>query len=310
MATFEQYYSMLNSEQKEVVDLLDGPVLVLAGPGTGKTELLSIRAANIIRTGKAAPENILVLTFTNAAARAMRERLARIIGQKGYDVEVETFHSFANSIVLESEEAIDHVKDKVELSDVERVRALRYILDNVKGAAALRPFGSPYIHLSEIGTRISELKKEGIKPREFKESLKSIKPDGINLEEKHIARLAALGEIYERYEKLKDEDARIVFDARGRIDYDDMILIALETLGREKDLKDRLTRHYRYVMVDEYQDTNGVQLELLFSLLDKGKPNLCCVGDDDQSIFRFQGATLSNFRKLEEKLPALKKVTL
>jgi len=307
---FRQCYGSLNNEQKKAVDAVDGPLLVLAGPGTGKTQLLSIRAANIIRQGKASPGNILILTFTNAAARTMRERLASIIGHDGYNVEVETFHSFANSIVLESEESIRYVKDKIEMSEVEKVKALEHIIDNVKGAEALRPFGAPYIHRKEIERRISDLKNEGITPDDFKKSLKGLRPDGINLEEKHIPRLEALSLVYENYEKLKDEDCAVLFDERGRIDYDDMILIALEALRSNKELRDMFRGQYRYIMVDEYQDTNGAQLELLFAILDPASANICCVGDDDQAIYRFQGATLSNFRVLKERLPSLKTVAL
>jgi len=301
---------ILNKEQKEAVLALDGPVLIVAGPGTGKTQLLSVRAANIIKSGRALPENILIVTFTNAAARAMRERLAMIMGPDGYSVEVETFHSFANSIVLESEEALDYVKDKINLTDVERIRSLEYILDNVSGVEPLKPFGSPYTHLGKIKSRISELKNEGITPEEFKKKLKNISPDGVDLEEKHIRRLRALSLIYEKYEALKDAESALLFDARGRKDYDDMILIAIEALGKEKGLRDTFHKQYKYIMVDEYQDTNGAQLELLFHILPGSSPNLCCVGDDDQAIYRFQGATLSNFRILRKKFPSLKTIVL
>jgi len=308
--TFRSHYQKLNKEQKKVVDHIDGPLLVLAGPGTGKTQLLSVRAANIIRLEKAAPENILILTFTNAAAREMRERLASIIGHDGYNVEVETFHSFANSIVLESEWAIKYVKDKIDINDVEKVKAIQHILDNVKGVEALRPFGVPYIHLGEILSRISELKNEGISPEELVSRLKGFKADGINVEEKHVPRLKALAVIYDKYEKLKDEERTVLFDERGRKDFDDMILIALEALRSEKELRRAFNRQYRYIMVDEYQDTNGAQLELLFHVLDPKAPNICCVGDDDQAIYRFQGATLSNFRTLRERLSGLETITL
>ncbi|MFQ5953263.1 MAG: ATP-dependent helicase, partial [Candidatus Omnitrophota bacterium] len=126
----------------------------------------------------------------------------------------------------------------------------------------------------------------------------------------HMTRLNALAIIYENYEKLKNEDCDILFDERGRIDYDDMILIALDALKKDKDLRDSFVSQYRYIMVDEYQDTNGAQLELLFAILDPDTKNICCVGDDDQAIYRFQGATLSNFRILKKRLPSLKTVAL
>ena len=308
--TFSEYYNQLNKEQKKAVDALDGPLLVLAGPGTGKTQLLSVRAANIVRKKKASPENILILTYTNAAAGAMRERLARIIGDDGYDVVVETFHGFANSVILESEGAIDFIKDRIPLEDVDKVRAIQHILDSEKGAMELRPFGSPYIHRNEIESRISELKNEGISPGEFKTEVKGLKPYGDVLEDKDITRLKALSVIYEEYEKLKVGGKAGLFDERGRYDTDDMILIALEALKSEKELRDSFRREFKYIMVDEYQDTNGAQLELLFSVLDSDNPNLCCVGDDDQAIYRFQGATLSNFRTLKKRLSDVKTISL
>ncbi len=301
---------VLNKEQKEAVLALNGPVLIVAGPGTGKTQLLSARASNIVKKGKALPENILIITFTNAAARAMRERLAAIMGPDGYSVEVETFHSFANSIVLESEAALNYVKNKIDMTEVEKIRALEYILDNVSGTEPLKPFGAPYVHLREIQSRISELKNEGVTPKEFKGYLGGISPDGINVEEKHIKRLRALSLIYEKYEALKDAESALLFDNRGRKDYDDMILIAIEALGKEKSLRDTFSKQYKYIMVDEYQDTNGAQLALLFHILSGTSPNLCCVGDDDQAIYRFQGATLSNFRILRKKFPSLKTIVL
>ncbi len=310
MKAFQEHYDKLNAEQKRAVDTTEGALLILAGPGTGKTQLLSLRAANIILRKKCDPENILIVTFTNAAARAMRERLASVIGHDGYNVEVETFHSFANSVVLESEGAIKYVRDKIDMTEVEKVRALEYILDNIKGAGELKPFGAPYIHIREIQNRISELKNEGIAPDDLKKQLKDLRPDGINLEEKHVSRLKALSVIYEKYEELKDKECALLFDERGRKDYDDMILIALNAFRRETELREAFSRQYKYIMVDEYQDTNGAQLELLFAILDPGAPNLCCVGDDDQSIYRFQGATLSNFRVLKERIPFLETIVL
>ncbi|MBU1084624.1 MAG: ATP-dependent DNA helicase [Candidatus Omnitrophota bacterium] len=307
---FKEYYSLLNGEQRTAVDAVDGPLLVLAGPGTGKTQLLAVRAANILNKKKVDPENVLILTFTNAATRAMRERLAIIMGHEGYNVTVETFHSFSNSIVLESEAAIAYVKEKIEIGEIEKVRALEYILDNVRGAEGLRPFGAPYIHRKEIEKRISELKNEGISPGKFLSELKGIVPDGINVEDKHVSRLKSLSVIYEKYEKLKDEECGVLFDDRGRLDYDDMILLAIDALKNDKGLCRGFRDQYKYIMVDEYQDTNGAQLELLFSILDPASSNICCVGDDDQAIYRFQGATLSNFRLLKEKLPALKTISL
>ncbi len=309
--TLYKFYAELNEKQKLAVDTIDGPVLVLAGPGTGKTQLLSVRAHAILSKKKnVLPENIMILTYTNTAAKAMKERLARVIGIEGYDIEVGTFHSFANSIIQESEEAANYVGDKIQINEVERVRAIEYILYHAQGVDEMRPFNAPYIYLGEILQKIGELKKDGIKPDDFDAYLARHKEPDPCLEDKHVKRLKALAVVYRMYEDLKQGKQREVFDERGRYDYDDMILFATETLKKESALREKYRKLYLYVMVDEYQDTNDAQLELLFSLLDYDNPNLCCVGDDDQSIYRFQGASVGNFKVLKEKLPKLKEISL
>ncbi|MBI4974436.1 MAG: ATP-dependent helicase [Candidatus Omnitrophica bacterium] len=305
-----KFYDELNDEQRLAVDTIDGPVLVLAGPGTGKTQLLSVRAGSILAKRKVQPENLLILTYTNSAAKAMKERLAKVIGLKGYDVEVGTFHSFANSIIQESEEAANYVGDKVQLDDIERMRVIEYILDNTDGLDEIRPFRAPYTYLKEILQRISELKKDGIAPGDFEGYLNNKKSQYKYLEVKFVKRLHALAIVYKRYEELKEGKDKSIFDERGRYDFDDMILFATEVLKKERILRDGYREEYRYAMVDEYQDTNGAQLELLFTLLDYKSPNLLCVGDDDQSIYRFQGASVGNFKLLAKRFPDLKVLSL
>lgn len=310
MAEYQKSYGELNEEQRLAVDTIDGPLLVLAPPGTGKTQLLSVRAASILDKRKANPENILIVTYTNSAAKAMKERLAKVIGYAGYDIEVGTFHSFANSIIQESEEAVNYVGDKILMSDVERMRIMEYILDNTKGLDEIRPFRAPYTYVKELLKKIGDLKKDGISPRGVKDYIKNPGSNYGYLEEKYIKRLKALSVVYERYEELKEGKSDEVFDERGRYDFDDIILFATEALKKERPLREEYQRLYRYVMVDEYQDTNESQIELLFTLLDYKNPNLCCVGDDDQSIYRFQGASVGNFRLLKKRLPGLKVMSL
>jgi len=310
MSGFEKFYTILNPEQKEAVDTIPGPVLVLAGPGTGKTQLLSVRAANIIRQKKCLPENILILTYTNAAAKTMKERLSKIIGFKGYDVHVSTFHSFANSIILDSEEASNYIQERIQIADIEKIKAIEYIIDHTKGLSDIRPFNAPYTYAKDIQKRISDLKREGFTPDEFSKYIATLKPDGIYIEEKHIPRLKALAIVYKHYEKLKEGKNKEIFDERGRYDYDDMIIIATESLNKERLLKKRYGEQFRYLMVDEFQDTNGAQLRFLFSLIEGEDPNLCCVGDDDQSIYRFQGASISNFKELKKRFKKLRTISL
>ena len=306
MKNFLEFYRELNKLQAAAVDAIEGPVLVLAGPGTGKTQLLSVRAGAIISKKNVAPEDILILTYTNAAAKAMKERLGRIIGPPGYDLEVGTFHSFANSIIQESEEAANYAGDKIQMDEVEQVKAIEYILDNVSGLDEIRPFRAPYTYLREILKKISDLKKDGVTADELHNYIKSNPDAKIYPDEKHLRRLVALATVYGIYEKLKEgKTAAAIFDERGRYDFDDMILYAKESLRLEAALRERYKERFKYVMVDEYQDTNGAQLELLFTFLDYDNPNLLCVGDDDQSIYRFQGASVGNFKLLKERFPKL-----
>jgi len=310
MKDFDKFYKELNIEQKKAVDTIEGPVLVLAGPGTGKTQILSVRAANIIRKDLALPENILILTYTNAAAKTMKERLAKIIGFKGYDVYVATFHSFANSILLDSEEAANYIQERIQITDIEQVRAIEYSLDHTQGISEIRPFNAPYNYVKDIQKKISELKREGVSPEEFLEYVKTLEPDGVSIEEKHIPRIKALAIIYDKYERLKAGGNKDVFDERGRYDYDDMIMMAIHALDNEPILKKKYQGHYKFFMVDEFQDTNGAQLKLLFSILKPDSPDVCCVGDDDQSIYRFQGASVGNFKKFKKRFKNLKAISL
>jgi len=310
MSNYQRSYRQLNTLQKEAVDTTEGPLLILAGPGTGKTELLSVRAGAITENKRADPENILILTYTNSAAKTMKERLAKVMGRPGYDVEVSTFHGFANSIIQGSEETANYVGDKIQLSDVERMRVMEYILNNTGGLEDIRPFGSPYIYLKEILNTISALKRDGIKSSDLKIYLKSKKSLYHEMEEKYFNRLKAFSIVYDRYEELKEGKDYNVFDERGRYDFDDMIIYATQALKKEASLKEEYQKQYKYAMVDEYQDTNGSQLDLLFALFDQSSPNICFVGDDDQSIYRFQGASVDNFTLLKSRFSGIKTVNL
>ena len=301
----------LNAEQKEAVDTLEGPLLIVAGPGTGKTQLLSARAANIMSEKRLPGENMLILTYTNAAAKSVKERLAKLVGFEGYKIFAETFHGFANSVILDSEEAAEYLRERVQMTDLEKIKCLEYIVDHfTDSVSALRPFGYPYLYIREIARKISDLKNEGIAPSEFEKALGDVEPDGVYVEKKHIPRLKELSFIYKKYEELKKGGDKNIFDERGRYDYDDMIMIAIEILEKQPELAHVYREKYKYIMVDEFQDTNGAQLKLLFLLSGEDKPNLCCVGDDDQSIYRFQGASIANFKLLKDKFPQIKIIRL
>ena len=301
----------LNREQLEAVSTLKGPVVIVAGPGTGKTQLLSERAANIMKIEKTGAESILILTYTSAAAKSVKDRLVKMVGFEGYRIMADTFHGFANSVILSSEEASEYIKERVQITDLERIKCIEYIIDSSsKFIKELRPFGAPYYYTSDISKKISELKNEGITPEEFEKLSLDISPDGSYITEKHIPRLRELSYIYKRYEELKTGCDKKIFDERGRYDYDDMILIAEKVISSEPTLREEYRSRYKFIMVDEFQDTNGAQLKLLLELCGKGNPNMCVVGDDDQSIYRFQGASIENFRIFKKIFPKAKTVRL
>lgn len=306
---YESFYKSLNPEQQKAVDTLDGPLMVLAGPGTGKTQLLSLRTANILRMTDLYPSNILVLTYTNAGVKAMRERLAKIIGPNGYDVVVETFHGFANSIIVESEEATSIKGERIEMTDLERIYLLEKLLDTLDGIRSIRPANAPYLYRPDIQVNMSALKRDGITPQRLERFLKNYKADGKLIEEKHVEKLKAFAKVYKAYEEAKT-GGNDLFDKRGRYDYDDMILLANESLKSEPELLARYQEQFQYVMVDEFQDTNGAQLELLRILFSDPRSNVCVVGDDDQSIYRFQGASSGNFKIFEDNYEGVEKLVL
>lgn len=308
---YDGFYQLLNPEQKRAVDTLEGPVMVLAGPGTGKTQLLSVRTANILRQTDLYPSNILVLTYTNAGVKAMRERLAKIIGPSGYDVVVETFHGFSNTLINDSEEAANIKGERVEMTDLERISVLEYLLDHLEGIQSLRHPNNPYLYRGDIQTNISALKRDGVSPEDLDLFLKSYKPDGKVIEQKHVSRLKAFANIYRAFEAAKMPGSSFpVFDSRGRYDYDDMILLALQALEKEPELLARTQEQFQYVMVDEFQDTNGAQLKLLKTLFNDPRSNICVVGDDDQSIYRFQGASVGNFQIFDGSFEEVEKIIL
>ncbi len=298
---YNHYYNQLNDKQKAVVDNIEEHVVVLAGPGTGKTQVLSVRTANILKRNNVSPSNILILSFTNAASGTIRERIVEIIGTDGYFVEVGTYHSLANSIITESEEVSEAFGEKIELHDTERIKLIRYILDNLDNISEIRPFRAPYHYEKEIVKNINILKREGVTPSDFLQHLTNISSDGEIIQEKHIPKLHQFGKVYRMYEELKDSGEKHILDERGRYDFDDMIIMATYILKHDENLCKKYREKFSYIMVDEFQDTNKAQLKLLLSLIDPKKTNLCVVGDDDQSIYRFQGASITNFRTIKNR---------
>ncbi len=375
-AVFEERYANLNPEQKRAVDTIHGPVLVVAGPGSGKTELLSIRVANILYKTDAYPSNILCLTFTDSAAVNMRKRLEGLIGPDAYRVAIHTFHSFGAEIINHYPEffyrgAMFSPAD--DLLQAEVITSLIEQLPHNDPVRSLHP-EQGYVYLTAIKNAIGSLKKSGITHEEFSfvvsqnskcleriservnevfgeritkksfEKIKSLIDDMIQMdckmsipsivpitnviasslddalkESQSIDKSSPLSDWKSKYTK-KVNNRRILKDAyyidhmrtladlyakyqkemhkRGFFDFDDMLLETIKGIESNDTLKSELQEKYQYVLIDEFQDTNGAQMRMIRALTDnpvyEKKPNIMAVGDDDQAIFKFQGAELSN----------------
>ena len=320
MSKFEQAYNRLNPQQKLAVDTIEGSVMVIAGPGTGKTQILTLRIANILQKTQTDPSSILALTFTDSGVKAMKERLVEFIGPTGYQVDVFTFHSFCKKVIEDNPENFPISGDVQVLGDLERVEIFRKLIDELK-LNILRPKNSPYYFIDAAKSKISDLKKEGITPSKF---IKIIEEEetALNIDDymskrtgkptqkynkklKDISKWKELHQLYVAYqEELKN---------RNRYDYDDMITYVVEAFTDDDELLAKYQEQYQFILGDEYQDTNSAQNEvirLLTSFEYIENPNVFVVGDDEQSIYRFQGASMENFEFFEKTYPELKKITL
>ncbi len=308
---FLREFERLNPAQREAVEHIDGPVLVVAGPGTGKTHILAARIGRILMKTDTQPHNILCLTFTDAGVQAMRQRLLELIGPEGHRVHIFTFHSFCNTIIQDNIELFGR-RDLEPLSDLERVEIIRRLLDElplqhplVKGRSNI------YFYENHLQNLFRQMKSENWTPEfvdkkitEYLDDLPNrdefiYKVNGKNfkkgdlktaqLEDRQVKmeRLRSAVSLFPRFEQLMQE-------AR-RYDYEDMILWVLRAFRDFPALLARYQEQYLYFLVDEYQDTNGAQNEVLHRLIEFwDSPNVFIVGDDDQSIYEFQGARLKN----------------
>jgi len=299
---FGKIYASLNAQQKKAVDTIEGPVMVIAGPGTGKTQVLAARIANILIKTDANPQNILALTFTESAAKNMRERVVSMIGPAGYQVRINTFHGFCNDLMLQYPEYFPIAKQATALSELEKYQIFETILTRLD-FLVLKPLNRPLFYLKEVIKAISDLKREGVAPSEFK---KIVSDEYQDLEdvvsvvekrklEKNQQKNQELSLLYQAYEEelIKQQ----------RYDFDDMISMTLKVLSQYSDLLLELQEKLQYVLVDEYQDTNSAQnkvVNLLMSYWGQ-RANLFVVGDPYQSIFRFQGACLENILEFVEQ---------
>ncbi len=326
---FKEEYKKLNNAQREAVDVTDGPVTVVAGPGTGKTKILTLRIANILKRTDTAPESILALTYTTAGVVSMRERLLETIGDRAYRVNIFTFHAFCEHIMREFSFYFEKLEGFRVVGDLDRVEIIESIIKKNK-FEHLVSFHDEFSFLDKIVSGILAIKKEGLSPEEFKKKLPTWKKDLLANEDvyykkdygeykkgeikpaekekinKKIKKAEELAEIFSFYQK---ELIR-----RGLYDFSDMILYVREEFSKNKDLKADVQEKYQYILVDEHQDTNEGQNTLIELLTDaphlEGKPNLFTVGDEKQSIYRFQGASAETFSRFKNLYKGINEITL
>lgn len=301
----------LNKEQQLAVESVDGPVMVLAGPGTGKTQVLAARIAYILKKTDTPPYAILALTFTESAAANMRERVVSIIGKDGYYVNISTFHSFCADVIRSNPEYFLIDKNSEPLGELEKYELFQRLID-VLTLKEIKPLNMPYFYIDDIISSISQLKKEGVLPDDFKKILKKEfaeknVPDKATEKVKFFRQKAKNLDLLEMYKNYQER----LHDIQ-RYDFDDMIAFVVEAFKKNKNLLRDYQEKLHYFLVDEYQDTNSAQnmvVDLLGSYWGE-KANIFVVGDPHQSIFRFQGASIENTMKFSQKYRQAKVIKL
>jgi DNA helicase-2/ATP-dependent DNA helicase PcrA len=308
---FTEEYKRLNQQQKLAVDTIEGPVMVIAGPGTGKTQILASRIGKILLETDSQPHNILCLTYTDAGVVAMRKRLSLFIGPDAYRVNISTFHAFCNDIIQENlslfeKTALDPI------SDLERIELFKYLIDTFPKNHPLKRYrGDVYYEIHNLQSLFSTMKREGWSPAFINERIDAwladlptrdefiykraykqfkagdLKKDKFDEEKDRMEKLRAAVNEFDRFQQL--------MRTRNRYDFDDMINWVIKAFEENPSLLTRYQEQFLYILVDEFQDTSGTQnqlVKLLISFWDT--PNVFVVGDDDQSIYRFQGANVEN----------------
>ncbi|OGJ11063.1 hypothetical protein A2565_00975 [Candidatus Nomurabacteria bacterium RIFOXYD1_FULL_36_19] len=320
--TFEDSYKSLNNAQKDAVDTIDGPVMVVAGPGTGKTQILALRIGNILKKTDTTADSILCLTFTNSGVSAMKNRLESYIGSDARNVSISTFHSFANSLVEKHYELLDFPQMPELLSDNEAVFLVDEILHK-NDWEYISPRSNPSMYFNDLKQLVSVLKRERISDsdllsyieadiRNIKEDPESISTRGeskgklkkeIEKKIEQLERTREVVEFYKLYEQKKKE--------MSLMDYDDVLEYAVRLVEEYDEVSSDVKENYLYVLVDEHQDSSGVQNSFLKAVWGKEeKPNIFVVGDDRQLIYGFSGASLDYFTEFQHFFGRAKLIVL
>jgi len=293
--------SELNKQQQEAVRHKDGPILVIAGAGTGKTRVITERIAHILNEKWCNNDQVLGLTFTEKAAGEMEERLDMLM-PLGYEaIQISTFHSFCEKLLRQY--GID-IGISPNFKIIEGVNLWKFIKEHLYDFKLdyYRPLGNPTRFIDSFISHFGRLKEEIKSPDDYlkyaEKKKKSAKTDDEKVEAK---RLLELANAYKKYQELLAENSYL--------DFSDLQYKVIELFERRPNILSHLQNQYQYILVDEYQDTNIAQNHIVDRLAEKHK-NIMAVGDDDQSIYKFRGAAISNILQFEEKYPDLKKVVL
>jgi len=323
-----QIISTLNPAQRQAVEQLYGPVLVLAGPGTGKTHMLTTRVAHILNSGIGAnPQNILCLTFTESAAVEMRNRLQTWIGEAAYQVKIMTFHGFCQWVMDDNPHVFYPLIGEREIGDdLQKALVFRTVIKQKKWTY-FSSVWDDFVHQYDFLSAVSDLKRENLTPqtlrdlipaekerleqdpenfykRKFKEFMPGDwKPQAKAKIEDKVAKMEELAELWEAY--------TAEMTKRGLYDFDDLINWVVAEIKQNENLRLDLQERFQYLLVDEYQDTNASQNAILWQLTEGIEaPNIFAVGDDDQSIYRFQGASVANITDFRTQFPTHLEITL
>lgn len=320
---FEEAYKKLNTKQKEAVDTIYGPVMVIAGPGTGKTQMLALRIGNILlKSTGTKPDEILALTFTESAVATLRTRLASFIGSAAYRVRIHTFHGFARSILELRPDLFPRIAEGAQLGDVRGTALMEELLD--AGAyEKIRNPKNPHRAARSLLNFMSKLKQEHYTPEQYLAALTKehelVLADPERTHESGRYAGKEKGDFTRRRERLEKhiEVAHLfrayqeALERESLYDYEDLINEAVRGLEADEGFRAMVGERSQFVLADEHQDANPAQNRLLELVTDfDGSPNLFVVGDEKQAIYRFQGASLAAFFSLAEKYPDAKIISL
>lgn len=309
---FEKAITLLNEQQREAVEQIEGPVMVIAGPGTGKTQILAARIGNILKNTDAQAGNILCLTYTEAGTVAMRKRLQQFIGSDAYHVRINTFHAFCNDVIQNHL----HLFEKNELepvSDLERLEIIKQITVELPKNNPLKRYrGNVDYEITNLQKLYEIMKRERWTPEYITSHIDTYIADLPN-REKYIYKQSRKGKYQKGDLKEKDYNEEVqrmettraavntfvryqeLMTEKGRYDFADMINWVGDAFVAHPELLAEYREQFQYILVDEFQDTSGSQNELIRLLCGEDEqPNIFVVGDDDQSIYRFQGANVKN----------------